>query len=115
MFSVKGDKIIITSGDTAVLTYVPNTSRVFTESDKAVFTVRAQDGESLMRMTLQPEADGRVQIPFVHETTKNWKPGIHDWQIRYYIGAEMAGSTITGVREVGTPMEVGVVEVLRAL
>lgn len=106
MFEVlDGNRIRITQGDTGVLRYVPQTSRVFTETDRAVFTARKRNGEQLVKLMLVPDASGAVRIPFTHEVTKEWPDGRHEWQIRYFFGDD----------EVSTPMETGVLDVLRAV
>lgn len=115
MFGVKGNAIIITSGDTGILTYVPRSSRTFTDADRAVFTAKTRTGAKLVELTLTPAADGTVQIPFVHETTENWEPGLHEWDLRYVVDAVFTGTRVTGGREVSTPMEVGVLDVRRAV
>lgn len=106
MFEVlSGNRIRITQGDTGVLRYVPQTKHVFGEEDHAVFTVKQTGGKELAKMTMGVEEDGTVRIPFTHETTKEWPAGRHEWQIRYFFGSD----------EVSTPMEIGILDVLRAV
>lgn len=100
-----GNRIRITQGDTGVLRYVPQSSRVFSDKDSAVFTARKRDGGQLARLTLTPDAGGAVRIPFTNDVTKAWPDGRHEWQIRYFFGDD----------EVSTPMETGVLDVLRAV
>lgn len=116
MFELSGTRIRLTAGDTGILTINANGGdHVWTEADKAVFTARKQSGSVLVEMVLQPEADGRVQIPFTSDMSDNWKPGDYKWDIRYVIDAVMTAGRVTDGREVITPMTPGVLRIDEAV
>lgn len=116
MFELNGTRIRLTQGDTGILTITAQASdHVFTDADKAVFTARKQSGSLLVEMVLQPEADGRVQIPFTSDLSDGWKPGDYKWDIRYVIGAVMENERVVDGTEVITPMTPGVLTIVEAV
>lgn len=116
MFELNGTRIRLTQGDTGILTITAKESdHVFTEADKAVFTARKQSGALLVEMMLQPEADGRVQIPFASDLSDNWKPGDYKWDIRYVIDAVIENGRVVDGREVITPMTPGTLTIVEAV
>ncbi len=115
MFHAHGTTIFITKGDTGLLTLMAE-GHAFTSEDRAVFTVRRPGGATLMQVVATPEADGRVQIGFDHETTEKWRPGCYGWDVRYALGARMdEQGRVTGGREIITPMRPGELHVLEAV
>lgn len=116
MFELDGTRIRLTQGDTGILTINAKASEhVFTDADKAVFTARKQSGSLLVEMVLQPEADGRVQIPFTSDLSDGWKPGDYKWDIRYVIGAVMENGRVVDGAEVITPMTPGTLTIVEAV
>lgn len=116
MFELSGTRIRLTQGDTGLLTInAKDSDHVWTEADKAVFTARKQNGSLLVEMVLQPEADGRVQIPLTSDLSDGWKPGDYKWDIRYVIDAVMTAGRVTDGREVITPMTPGTLTIVEAV
>ena len=116
MFELNGTRIRLTQGDTGILTIAAKASEhVWTEADKAVFTARKPSGSLLVEMILQPEPDGRVQIPFTSDLSDGWKPGDYKWDIRYVIGAVMEGGRVVDGHEVITPMTPGTLTIVEAV
>ena len=116
MFELSGTRIRLTQGDTGILTInAKDSDHVWTAADKAVFTARKQNGSLLVEMVLQPEADGRVQIPFTSDLSDGWKPGDYKWDIRYVIDAVMTAGRVTDGREVITPMTPGTLTIVEAV
>lgn len=116
MFELSGTRIRLTQGDTGILTInAKDSDHVFTEADKAVFTARKQSGSLLVEMVLQPEADGRVQIPFTSDLSDGWKPGDYKWDIRYVIDAVIENGRVVDGNEVITPMAPSVLTIMEAV
>ena len=115
MFELNGTRILLTQGDTGILTITTQSEHMFTEDDRAVFTARRQNGSLLVEMVLQPEADGRVQIPFTSDLSDGWKPGDYEWDIRYVIGAVLENDRVVDGTEVITPMRPGVLTIVKAV
>lgn len=115
MFQLDGTRILLTQGDTGILTIKTQSDHEFTDADRAVFTARRANGSLLTEMVLQPEADGTVQIPFVSDLTDGWKPDIYEWDIRYVIDAVFTNERVTDGREVITPMRPGKLEIIKAV
>lgn len=115
MFELNGSRILLTRGDTGVLTIETSSDHEFTEDDKALFTARRKSGGLLVEMILQPEADGTVQIPFTSDLSDNWTPGDYKWDVRYVIGAVMENDRIVDGQEVITPMAPGTLTIAEAV
>lgn len=81
-----------------------------------MFTVRRPGGALLMQAVVTPDAEGKAQVVFDHETTEKWRPGCYGWDVRYALDAETdAQGRVTGGREVITPMRPGELHVLEAV
>lgn len=115
MFQLDGTRILLTQGDTGLLTIKAKSDHTFTNADRAVFTARRQNGSLLVEMVLQPEADGTVQIPFTSDMSDNWKAESYEWDIRYVIDAVLTGERVTDGREVITPMRPGRLDIIKAV
>lgn len=116
MFDVSGLRIRITQGDSGLLTLCTRAKFAFSENDKAVFTVRRPGGGTLLTAVLTPDAEGKVQVPFLNRETEGWRPGAYEWDVRYVLDAvQDEDGTVTDGREVITPMRPAVLEVLRAV
>ena len=112
MFELNGTRIRLTAGDTGILTIKAQIKHVFTDADRALFTARKQNGALLAEMTLQPEPDGTVMIPFTHSLSEKWKPGEYSWDIRFAIDAVFDGGRVVDGTDIITPMRPGVLQVL---
>ena len=116
MFNVSGLRIMITQGDSGLLTVRARGRCACTQSDRVVFTVRRASGGTLMTAVLIPDESGQVQVPFLSQETSGWRPGAYEWDVRYVLDAvQEEDGTVTGGREVITPMRPGTLEVLRAV
>lgn len=116
MFEISGTRILLTQGDTGILTIKAKKSdHIFTASDRAVFTVKRQGGGILTEMLITPDADGTVQIPFVSDLTDTIKPGQYEWDIRYCVDAVLDAGRVVDAREVMTPMRPGILEIVKAV
>lgn len=116
MFELNGTRIRLTQGDTGILTLNDVAGEhVFTDADRAVFTVRKPGGTLVTDMVLTPEADGTVRIPFTNDLTDGWKPGDYRWDVRYVLGAVMDNGRVVDGNEVITPMLPGVLTILEAV
>lgn len=107
MFEVNGTRILLTRGDSALLTIEAESDHVFTEADKAVFTIRRPSGSALVEMVLQPEPNGTVQIALTNDMTDGWREGDYEWDIRYVTDAVVQDERVVDGREVVTPMRPG--------
>ena len=116
MLDVNGLCVRITRGDSGLLTIRTRGNHAFTERDRAVFTVRRRGGGVLMCTVLTPDGRGQVQVPFESKETEGFKPGMYEWDIRYVLDAVIGeDGTVSGGREVITPMRPGEFEVLKAV
>lgn len=115
MFRVDGLSMLLTRGDTALLTITAESDHVFTAADRAVYTVK-RGSEVIKEETLTPDAGGAVQIAFASSETERWAIGTYKWDIRYVIEAETdaAGRVVDGV-EVITPMRPATLEIVEAV
>lgn len=115
MFELSGTRIRLTQGDTGILTITAKKSdHLFTSEDVAVFTVK-RGSTIVVEMLLQPEPDGRVQIPFDSDLTDNMRVDTYEWDVRYCIDATVSGGRVVDAREVITPMRPGVFEIVKAV
>lgn len=116
MFTISGTHVRLTQGDTGILTILAKeTDHVFTDADKAVLTIRRPNGSLMLETVLQPEADGKVQIPFTNDLTDGWKVGDYVWDIRYVIKAVIEEGKIVDGAQVITPMAPGAFTVVKAV
>ena len=116
MFDVSGLRIVITQGDSGLLTLRTRGNCAFTENDRAVFTVRKIGGGTMMTAVLTPDSEGQVQVPFLSRETELWRPGAYEWDVRYVLDAvQEEDGTVTDGREVITPMRPAAFEVVRAV
>ena len=116
MFEISGNRILLTQGDTGLLTMkVKKTNHAFTDSDRVVFTVKRPNGGIVEERLLTPDTDGTVQIGFPSDMTDSLRPGQYEWDIRYCINATVANGRVTDADEVMTPMRPGVLDVIKAV
>lgn len=116
MFEVSGTRILLTAGDTGILTIkARKTDHVWTGADVAVFTIRRPNGGIVRESLIEPEADGTVQIPFTSDLTDEMREGKYEWDVRYCIDAVKDAGRVVDAREVITPMRPGVFELVKAV
>lgn len=116
MFEIYGLRIRISRGDTGGLTIRAKSKTAFEDADRAVVTVRRRGGEEIYSQTSKVTADGKASFLFDDAETKNWKPGLYEWDVRYVLGAELGDrQEVTGGREVITPMRPAAFEVVKAV
>lgn len=116
MFDVRGTHILLTQGDTAILTITAR-GTALTQADRAVFTVRDRPGgRKHIERVLTPDEQGRVHVMISNEDTQNLRAGAYAWDIRYVLEAQtQANGQVTGGREVITPIRPGVMTVMEAV
>lgn len=115
MFEINGTRITITSGDTALLT-ITATGEKLTKGDRAVFTVRRENGGLLMEKVAIPDEENRIRIPFLNSETEKWKEGNYNWDVRYVLGALTDDQgRVTDGDEVLTPIKPGELTVIKAV
>ena len=116
MFSVSGTRILLTAGDTGILTIkAKKTDHVWTDADAAVFTIRRQGGGIVRESLITPDGDGTVQIAFTSDLTDEMKAGTYEWDIRYCVDAVKDAGRVVDAREVITPMRPGIFELIKAV
>lgn len=110
MFKANGNRILISRGDTGVLTFTASGAEL-TENDRAVFTIRRRNGGMVMEKIAVPEGN-KVHIPFTNEETQGLREGNYQWDIRYALDAVLdSAGRVTDGREVITPMRPGVLTI----
>lgn len=121
MLRVTGKLIRMTRGDSELLTLHIIRQTMFTERDRAVFTIG--DGRkaifahvSRLDVPLPEFVDapcavdrnGWIQVPLPHSVTAGWRAGIYAWDVRIVLDATVdEDGNVTGGREIHTPMSAG--------
>jgi hypothetical protein len=103
MFSVQGDKITITRGDTAALT-VRATNKTFASADRAIFTIATKGGETKFSQEYELN-NGNFAVQLTNAITSEFEPGVYKWQVRYVVSPVRTDGAITDGSEVKTPKE----------
>ena len=102
MFSVEGNTIRMSRGDTGTVT-VGVSGYTFSSNDRVLFTVSG-GGEVKIRRELQI-VNGEVTIEFVNSDTDSLNPGNYSWDLRFVMNPtydQTSGMIIDG-DEVNTP------------
>lgn len=102
MFEVKDRRIIISRGDTALLTIV-STGRVLTMYDAVLLTVSHKRYGTIVQSIQIPDNEGKTYFAFMNQETCKWYPAEYDWDIRVVLDAIIDGDEIIGGRDVTTP------------
>ena len=91
MFTVNGTEIALSRGDTGALRILANATRrdtgepfTFGENDRAVFSIKAGNGQIFMQKECPMENNSFV-IVFQNDDTDNLAPGGYTWDVRYVI------------------------------
>ena len=118
MFSVKCGLIVITRGDTGLITVEPRDGYTPTPKDRAIFTVAQMPGaKTVISKVVTPDESGVVRIPLMSADTNDLpreRQCEYTWSLRYALDAVMTGDTVTGWREMITPIPAGQFVVLEA-
>lgn len=102
MFKVDDRLILISRGDTAVLTFV-STGRMLTPDDAVMMTVQSKRFGTIFRSVQTPDSEGKTMFAFMNQETVHWNAGEYDWDIRVVLDAVMENGEIIGGRDVTTP------------
>lgn len=91
MFSVDGTSITISRGDTGAIRMTANVTRrdtgaayTFGERDRAVFTIKASNGQIVKQMSY-PMIDNEFLVVFMNQDTDQLGAGGYSWDVRYVI------------------------------
>lgn len=103
MFRIEGNKIILSRGDTGIVT-IGVSGYTFSSIDRALFTVSDGGGEVKMRRELEIE-DNVVTIEFVNSDTDSLPSGTYQWDIRFVMNPiyDSESGEIMDGDEVNTP------------
>lgn len=118
LFDVTGNQITLTSGDTGILSIVPEPSgRIPAPGDAAVFTVKDRvGGRTFIRKILSPDEAGVVTIVLSNADTEGMQSGVYVWDIRYVVSPVYDGKgSVTDGEEVSTPFPYAPFIVLEAV
>lgn len=117
MFEVHGGRILLTRGDTGVLTVQAEAGGyAFTQRDRMVFTIRGANGRLLKEEAACIEPDGRAKVGFANEETQAWREGSYRWDVRYVLEAQTdENGRVQDGRAVITPMPPGEFRVMPAV
>lgn len=79
----------------------------FTEDDRAVFTVKNMNGETVMERiySLADEnlGNGTIHVQLDNDDTDDWDPGQYTWEIRYVVDPYWQSGEIRSGNIVDTP------------
>lgn len=91
MFFVEGTTINISSGDTGAIRLTANakykgteTPYVFGERDRAVFTIKANNGE-IIKQRAYPIVGNAFTVVFFNADTQAFTQSSYQWDVRYVI------------------------------
>lgn len=74
-------KITMHCGDTG--TFAINiTGRTIASGDRCLVTFRNKQ-KQIVRQSIMPITDGKLQITFANDDTQSWTPGLYDIEVRY--------------------------------
>lgn len=86
MFDVDGMHITMTAGDTgAVMMHFSGYE--FTANDVVIFTIKSNNGSTMIEREYQPDANGDVLVCFYNSETEGWGAGNYQWDVRIVIQA----------------------------
>lgn len=103
MFKVENRRILLSRGDTAVLTFV-STGRTLSPDDAVMMTVQNKRFGTIFHSVQTPDAEGKTVFAFMNQETVNWNAGEYDWDIRVVLDAKIENGEIVGGRDVTTPL-----------
>ena len=91
MFSVDGTTIIISRGDTGAVKINAGVTRrdnndtyVFSETDRAVFTIKTSNGVLVRERSYQMK-NNQFTVVFFNSDTERFEQGSYQWDVRYVI------------------------------
>jgi len=84
MFQVEGYTITMTRGDTGSVR-IKASGHIFSQNDRALFTMKSQDGTIIKQHAYQIDAEGRFTVSFLNAETDYLTPGAYKWDVRYII------------------------------
>ena len=84
MFQVEDFTITMSRGDTGSVV-VKATGRTFNAEDRALFTVKSQEGTVVKQQAYQIDSAGRFTASFLNAETDYLAPGNYTWDVRYVI------------------------------
>lgn len=103
MFKVENRRILLSRGDTAVLTFV-STGRTLSPDDAVMMTVQNKRFGTIFHSVQTPDAEGKTVFAFMNQETVNWNAGEYDWDIRVVLDAKIENGEIVSGRDVTTPL-----------
>lgn len=108
MFVVDGEKFTIDMhrGDTGVLAITADTEYAFSQVDRAIFTVKDNQG-TIVKEVVAQMTDNRFVVVFNNEDTDSLTPGIYEWDVRFVVSPvySVDGRIIDGEGGVYTPKD----------
>lgn len=91
MFSVNGNEIVLSRGDTGAVKISATVTRrdtgaayTFGERDRAVFSIKSGNGTVVKQKSYQMDDNDFVAV-FINQDTDNLSPGGYSWDVRYVI------------------------------
>lgn len=102
--------ITLPRGDTGSFTVSESSGHVFTEDDRAVFTVRDNGGAAVIERYYALDdvelGNGKFLVSFINADTDELPVGTYTWDVRYVINPyyDAAGRIVSGDR-VETPRQ----------
>lgn len=102
MFRIEGTNIILSRGDTGVVT-IGLSGYSFSSIDRAVFSIRSiSTNQVIVRRELEI-VENTVTITFVNADTDSLDPGNYEWDLRLVVNPIYESGQIVDGDEVNTP------------
>lgn len=116
MFKVDGYLITLSRGDTGAIKIIADTDYTFSETDRALFSVKNAVGEIVKQQAFALDASNSFTVTIFNSDTDSLSPGSYTWDVRYVINPyyDSNGNIIDGDQVITPhlPMEMQLLNVV---
>lgn len=85
MFTVEGNTISLSRGDTGAIKFTADTEYEFAPEDRALFSIKNGVGETVKESAFALDSNKAFVVTFFNSDTDTLAPGTFNWDVRYII------------------------------
>lgn len=85
MFTVEGNTISLSRGDTGAIKFTADTEYEFAPEDRALFSVKNGVGETVTESAFALDENKSFVVTFFNSDTDSLAPAVYNWDVRFII------------------------------
>ena len=85
MFTVDGNTISLSRGDTGAIKFTADTEYTFAPEDRALFSIKNGVGETVKESAFALDSNKSFVVTFFNADTDTLAPAVYNWDVRYII------------------------------